>query len=628
MARPGSLTAERVRTYRLIRDPVHGYVELPNVLELLVADPRIQRLRRISQNALASNVYPAMTGTRFEHSLGTMHLASRAWRSASLNSPDAHAEFVKLVRGDLSQSGLDEDQLSDRVLAESLRLAAAALGLLHDVGHAPFSHTLEPFFASQIRLPGLRPGDSVQGFHELAGRRIARSLVEGYLSDTRPLFDLLKMLLLDDAGSSAWGRALHGLVSGEIDVDRMDYLVRDATKAGTEFGHIDVERLLRTLEIWRNDTGGFQTVIGSRGRSAAETLLLQRTQAYRWIFFHPHVVGTNLALLRACETVSELGVSQSPITALRLPPRRVGEVFSKAAPRLDYVSEAAPLALEDVFPDLPTTTRAQIPPPKHAASEITRLARSSSTDDCTVIEWLKQSAEVADLLVRHDLLQDGDLDLARRFNAYHDAAVLRRPNFISAWKVYDEYADVATRMAKPLAKCVDDAMKEVEHRNPHVSRRILRDQRLEIKKAQRHPVTLLNHVVDVAAQLKEPPTFAKHMTRELSAGLEGVPGFCDVFPIVFQAIKSNAQMTVILHGDSTVPLRNTSAIVESLDAVNDLRIGFFVYFFAFETTSRTPTELPAREALREVVVNQLPEWALIPYFLKLDERVQQTSAVL
>ncbi|HDZ35598.1 MAG TPA: HD domain-containing protein, partial [Thermococcus sp.] len=203
---------------KLIHDPIHGHIELDDFALRLVDTPEFQRLRRITQLGLAYLAYPSARHTRFEHSLGTFYLAKRIARY--------------------------NPEIED---------GAVYAALLHDLGHYPFSHTLE----------GLYPR------HEENTRRI---LKEGEIRDVIEERYSLKEFL---------GFLKHPIVSGDIDADRMDYLVRDAYYTGVAYGLVDLDRLVRNLRY-----DGERLVIGQKGVMAAQSLLLARSMMYPTVYQH------------------------------------------------------------------------------------------------------------------------------------------------------------------------------------------------------------------------------------------------------------------------------------------------------------------------------------------------------
>jgi HD superfamily phosphohydrolase len=225
-----------------IKDSVHDHIEVAGVAEALLDTPSVQRLRRVSQLGTVVLVYPSANHTRFEHSLGVYHLADRA----------------------LDCLGIAGQQ------AERVRAAA----LLHDIGHAPYSHNVE-------ELLYRRTGKYHDDVYDLVGDGpVARVLAEHGLNPDRI------------AGLVAGEGDLGQLVSGELDVDRMDYLVRDAHHTGVPYGTIDHERLVRELRFVDGelvlDEGNVQT---------AESLLLARALMNPTVYAH-HVTRIARSTLR------------------------------------------------------------------------------------------------------------------------------------------------------------------------------------------------------------------------------------------------------------------------------------------------------------------------------------------
>ncbi|KAB1187827.1 MULTISPECIES: HD domain-containing protein [Haloferax] len=229
-----------------VKDSVHDYITLDPVAAELVDTPEFQRLRHIKQLSTVRLVYPSASHTRFEHSLGVYHLASCA----------------------LSHLGIDGDR------AAHVRAAA----LLHDIGHGPYGHQTEDL----IRRRTGRDHDEIH--HLLDGTAVGDVLESHGLSPSR-VADLV-------AGDSGLGQ----LVSGELDVDRMDYLVRDAHHTGVPYGTIDHGRLVRELR-YRDD----ELVLAEGNVQTAESLLLARALMNGTVYRH-HVSRIAGAMLeRASE---------------------------------------------------------------------------------------------------------------------------------------------------------------------------------------------------------------------------------------------------------------------------------------------------------------------------------------
>ncbi len=217
---------------KIIKDPVHGFVEVDDNALLLLDSPPLQRLRYVKQLGFTYLVYPGAIHTRFEHSLGTMHLAILMCRKLSLS------------------------------LDETLLVSSSAL--LHDIGHGPFSHALEPFMREFLGWGHLDAG--------------ARLIREGIVAD------LLEHAGIDprEAAEMVSGRhPLSGIIHGDLDVDRMDYLLRDAHYTGVPYGTVDAHRLIQGTI--RTDAG---MVLDESGIHAAESLLIARTLMRPSVYFH------------------------------------------------------------------------------------------------------------------------------------------------------------------------------------------------------------------------------------------------------------------------------------------------------------------------------------------------------
>jgi len=214
---------------KVIRDPIHDYIELDDLALALIETPQMQRLRRIRQLGFSNLVYPGANHTRFEHSLGVYHLAKH---------------LVKQV---------DEKQRNE--------LLAAAL--LHDIGHGPFSHATEDLILRYTR----KSHEDIEEF--LRKVEISDILKEYSLSPSA--------ICAHIKGDTDPGQIIHS----EIDVDRMDYLMRDAHYTGVAFGLIDHVRLIHELKFNEN-----RLVLNIGGLQAAESLLVSRFLMHPTVYFH------------------------------------------------------------------------------------------------------------------------------------------------------------------------------------------------------------------------------------------------------------------------------------------------------------------------------------------------------
>jgi HD superfamily phosphohydrolase len=236
-----------------LRDPIHGFVEA-DALEAALIDSRpLQRLRFIHQLGLTFLVYPGAEHSRFAHVLGAMALAGRAFDALVADRPELLAPAER---------------------ARSRRLVRLA-ALLHDAGHAPFSHSAEELFEGGIdhetmtrRLLGLdeiaelfaRHGDGIEVSH-------VADLLRGEVAPER--------------------RFLAQLISGELDVDKMDYLLRDSLHCGVRYGVYDLDRLLDTLALVEDpSTGALGMGVVEGGVHAVEALVLARYYMFTQVYFN------------------------------------------------------------------------------------------------------------------------------------------------------------------------------------------------------------------------------------------------------------------------------------------------------------------------------------------------------
>lgn len=239
---------------KIINDPVYGFVAIPTGLVFdLVQHPYFQRLRYIKQVSMTHLVYPGALHTRFQHAIGAMHLMSMALET-------------------LRSKGI--------VISEDEEEAVLSAILLHDIGHGPFSHSLE------------------------------HSLIEGVSHE------LLSSLLMDRINQDFGGRLslaitifnngyerkfLHQLVSSQLDVDRMDYLNRDSFFTGVSEGVISFDRIIKMLNVVEDEI-----VVEYKGLYSVEKFLIARRLMYWQVYLHKTVIGAEQLLIKILQRAKYL----------------------------------------------------------------------------------------------------------------------------------------------------------------------------------------------------------------------------------------------------------------------------------------------------------------------------------
>jgi uncharacterized protein len=245
--------------FEVVRDPLWNTIRLDAVAVRIIDAPEFQRLRHIRQLGWAYLVYPGATHTRFDHALGVYHLARRALA-------------LLAERGELEQ-----------VDAAECRLVPYA-ALLHDVGHYPFSHALEELDAA--RIPGHH--------EEMTARFLSAPGIDAALRQLHPDAPARIEALIRGRSDSP----LQGLVAGSLDLDKLEYLNRDARFCGVPYGEVDVDRLLNALVLLRDpQTDRLEVGVHAKGLSALESLLFAKYQMFRNVYWH-HAVRAATALYK------------------------------------------------------------------------------------------------------------------------------------------------------------------------------------------------------------------------------------------------------------------------------------------------------------------------------------------
>lgn len=242
-----------------IKDPLYGYIRLTEIERNVIDTLAVQRLRRIRQLAGAEFVYPAANHTRFEHVLGTMYLAG----VVSENLP------VHLT--------IEERQ--------KIRLAA----LLHDVGHAPFSHLFEPLL---LKYMG-------RNHEDMSKWIIADSTLGDVINDQGIDAKELSGLAVGKPSNSD-KPFLGQIISSSFDVDKMDFVVRDSYHTGAGYGSVDVFRLIYTMDVLNGNLAVDITALPT-----LESLIIARLESFKTIYFHRACRAVQMMLVKALEAAKD-----------------------------------------------------------------------------------------------------------------------------------------------------------------------------------------------------------------------------------------------------------------------------------------------------------------------------------
>ncbi len=256
--------------YKVVRDPIHGNVRFEGIFLDLLESPELQRLHNIKQLGFAYMVFPGANHTRLEHSIGAYQMARRACDALSL----------------------DEDE----------KIYVECSALLHDIGHGPFSHTLESILRERFGFDHVDLTEKIlKGEEEIVlenekkyvdAKSVIEILEEEGIERTK-IADLIR-------GRYGKERYMYQLLNSPIDVDQLDYLLRDGYYTGVAYGRIDVERFFDTLTIHDDELA-----IKKKGISVVENILISRELMYSSVYFHKTVRIAELMLSKAIEYLDD-----------------------------------------------------------------------------------------------------------------------------------------------------------------------------------------------------------------------------------------------------------------------------------------------------------------------------------
>ncbi len=248
---------------KIINDPVYGFISIPSELVYdVISHPYFQRLRYIKQLGMTHLVYPGALHTRFHHALGAMHLMSLA---------------IEILRS------------KGHTITEGEEEAATLAILLHDIGHGPFSHALEHSLVTGIKHEDL----SAKLMHDL------NLHFNGKLTHAIEVFN-----------GTYYKKFLHQLISGQLDLDRMDYLNRDSFFTGVSEGVISFDRIIKMFNIYDDNL-----VIEEKGIYSIEKFLIARRLMYWQVYLHKTVISGEMILVKLLERAKEVAANGQDLFA-------------------------------------------------------------------------------------------------------------------------------------------------------------------------------------------------------------------------------------------------------------------------------------------------------------------------
>ena len=237
-------------------DEIHGYITLNDLETKIIDSPIFQRLRRIKQTSLAYLVYPGAMHTRFSHSLGTFYLSQK-------------------VGEKLQQSGI--------ITSEELNLIRLS-SLLHDIGQFPFSHAIEPLYLQSNLSNKVLRDEIIRNDAEL------KEIFEEHSVDVGKILQIYNG---DNSFSS--------IIDSDVDVDRMDYLIRDSRHTGVQLGNLDLERLIDTISY--EEDGNI--IVLEKGLYSLENFYISRLHMYQAVYYHKTILGYEIYLRHIFKQVVE-----------------------------------------------------------------------------------------------------------------------------------------------------------------------------------------------------------------------------------------------------------------------------------------------------------------------------------
>jgi HD superfamily phosphohydrolase len=308
-----------IENHKVVRDPIHGDIKITGILDDLLKTPEVQRLHNIKQLGFAHLVFPGAHHTRFEHSLGSSMIASQI-----------------------------ADILGLKEMEKKLITCAAQL---HDIGHGPFSHTLESILLERFGVDHVDLTEKlILGNYDILDEKEQQfisapkvhEILEKHQVNEKDIVNIIR-------GKLSKKSYLSQLLNSTIDVDQLDYLMRDAYYTGVAYGMIDLQRLLQTIMIHKGNL-----TMMRKGVNVVENILMARALMYSSVYFHKTVRIPELMLSKALEEIPDAEpfeffrmTDAEIMTSLKTMGRFQQEIITRLKYR-DLFKQAYAISLQDL----------------------------------------------------------------------------------------------------------------------------------------------------------------------------------------------------------------------------------------------------------------------------------------
>lgn len=273
------------------RDPIHGFIEVSEEERRIIDSIPFQRLRNIRQLATTYLVYHGAEHTRFGHSLGVMHLTSRVFDSVCQKTPNIFSQ----------------DEIDNKTKIAWYRQILRLIGLTHDLGHAPFSHASEALFEEgrehEDYTKEILLHSEVSNLIHKIGEKFANIYGPQYLITPELVWMIYEGKdVMNPAYIMPDFKFLQSFVDGELDCDKMDYLLRDSMYCGVSYGTYDLDRFISTLTVYKKE-GALHLAIEKGGVQALEEFILARYFMFIQVYFHKTRRYLDKCLIRCLEKI-------------------------------------------------------------------------------------------------------------------------------------------------------------------------------------------------------------------------------------------------------------------------------------------------------------------------------------